>query len=52
VLADRNDVKDGKEVLMLCDRIYVMYHGEIRKDFPRSEADAEKIMIIATGGEI
>jgi len=43
---------EAQEVLMLCDRIYVMYHGEIRKEFSRSDADAEKIMIVATGGEI
>jgi ribose transport system ATP-binding protein len=43
---------EAQEVLMLCDRIYVMYHGAIRKEFSRPEADAEKIMIVATGGEI
>jgi ribose transport system ATP-binding protein len=43
---------EAQEVLMLCDRIYVMYHGEIRKEFSRAEADAEKIMIVATGGEL
>ncbi|HBE80862.1 MAG TPA: ABC transporter [Firmicutes bacterium] len=43
---------EAQEVLKLCDRIYVMYHGEIRKEFLRTEADAEKIMIVATGGNI
>lgn len=43
---------EAQEVLKLCDRIYVMYHGEIRKEFQRAEADAEKIMIVATGGNI
>jgi ribose transport system ATP-binding protein len=43
---------EAQEVLKLCDRIYVMYHGEIRKEFTRAEADAEKIMIVATGGKV
>jgi ribose transport system ATP-binding protein len=43
---------EAQEVLKLCDRIYVMYHGEIRKEFQRAEADAEKIMIVATGGNV
>jgi ribose transport system ATP-binding protein len=43
---------EAQEVLMLCDRIYVMYHGEIRREFSRAEADAEKIMIVATSGDL
>jgi ribose transport system ATP-binding protein len=43
---------EAQEVLMLCDRIYVMYHGEIRKEFPRAEANEENIMIVATGGKL
>ncbi|MBQ9708328.1 MAG: sugar ABC transporter ATP-binding protein, partial [Firmicutes bacterium] len=43
---------EAQEVLMLCDRIYVMFHGEIRKEFPRSEATEENIMIAATGGKV
>lgn len=43
---------EAQEVLMLCDRIYVMYHGEIRKEFPRAEASEENIMIVATGGKL
>lgn len=43
---------EAQEVLMLCDRIYVMYHGEIRREFERGEANEENIMIAATGGKI
>ena len=43
---------EAQEVLKLCDRIYVMYHGEIREEFQRAEADAEKIMVVATGGSV
>lgn len=43
---------EAQEVLMLCDRIYVMYHGEIRKEITRKQANEENIMIVATGGRI
>ena len=43
---------EAHEVLMLCDRIYVMFHGEMRKEFSREEANEEDIMIAATGGTI
>ena len=43
---------EAPEILTLCDRIYVMYHGEIRKELSREEANEENIMILATGGSI
>jgi ribose transport system ATP-binding protein len=43
---------EAQEILMLCDRIYVMYHGQIKKELDRSEASEENIMIVATGGTI
>ena len=43
---------EAQEVLMLCDRIYVMFHGEIRREFDRRDATEEKIMIAATGGKV
>jgi ribose transport system ATP-binding protein len=43
---------EAQEVLRLCDRIYVMYHGEVRTELNRDEADEEKIMIAATGGKV
>ena len=43
---------EAPEILTLCDRIYVMYHGQIRKELSREEANEENIMILATGGSI
>jgi ribose transport system ATP-binding protein len=37
------------EILKLCDRVFVMYHGEISGVFSRAEATEEKIMMHATG---
>jgi ribose transport system ATP-binding protein len=37
------------EILKLCDRVFVMYHGEITGAFSRAEATEEKIMMYATG---
>ena len=33
---------EAQEILMLCDRIYVMYHGKMRKELQRGEASEEK----------
>ncbi|MCL2220748.1 MAG: sugar ABC transporter ATP-binding protein [Oscillospiraceae bacterium] len=41
---------EAPEVLMLCDRIFVMFEGEIRAELDRSEATEQKIMFLATGG--
>ncbi|MPN60373.1 hypothetical protein SDC9_208101 [bioreactor metagenome] len=38
--------------MRLCDRIMVMYHGEIVRELSSEEATEEKIMILATGGSI
>jgi ribose transport system ATP-binding protein len=43
---------EAQEVMTLCDRIYVMYHGEIRHEFAHEDANEEKIMIVATGGSV
>ena len=43
---------EAQEVLMLCDRIYVMFHGQMRHEFSREQATEEKIMIAATGGKV
>ncbi|MCR4431544.1 MAG: sugar ABC transporter ATP-binding protein [Tepidanaerobacteraceae bacterium] len=42
---------DLSELIGMCDRILVMYNGEIRKEFSRSEATQEKILFYASGGE-
>lgn len=43
---------EAPEILTLCDRVYVMYHGEIRRELSRAQANEENIMILATGGSI
>lgn len=43
---------EAQEILMLCDRVYVMYHGKIRVEMDRSEAKQDNIMVVATGGSI
>jgi len=42
---------DLPELIGMCDRIMVMYNGEIKKEFSRSEATQEKILYYASGGE-
>jgi ribose transport system ATP-binding protein len=37
------------EILKICDRVYVMYHGEITKIMNRDEASEENIMFYSTG---
>lgn len=39
------------EILKLCDRVLVMYQGEITAELHRSEADEETIMLYATGAK-
>lgn len=40
-----------EEILGMSDRILVMYEGEVIADIPCKEANREKIMYYATGGE-
>ena len=40
------------ELQKTCDRVYVMFQGEVRHEFARSEMSEESIMLIATGGSI
>lgn len=42
---------DLSEVMGMCDRILVMFNGEIRKSFNKSEASQEKILYYASGGK-
>lgn len=42
---------DIPELIGMCDRILVMYNGEIKKEFSRSEATQQKIMYYASGGD-
>ena len=38
------------ELQRVCDRAYVMFHGQIKQEFARDELTEENIMLVATGG--
>jgi len=40
------------ELQRVCDRAYVMFHGEIKHEFARKDLTEENIMLVATGGSI
>ena len=40
---------EANEVMRLCDRILVMYHGEIVGELSNEDANEESIMVLATG---
>ena len=42
---------DMSEVMGMCDRIMVMYNGEVRRIFNKEEASQEKILYYASGGK-
>jgi ribose transport system ATP-binding protein len=42
---------DLPEIMGMCDRIIVMYNGEMRKIFNKEEASQEKILYFASGGK-
>jgi ribose transport system ATP-binding protein len=41
-----------QEAIKLCDRVLVMYHGELRGELSREELSEESIMILSTGGSL
>ena len=41
---------DFSEILGMCDRVLVMYNGEVSKVFNKGEATQEKILYYASGG--
>lgn len=41
---------EAQEIFKLCDRVLVMYHGEMRGELTRNEISEENIMILSTGG--
>lgn len=43
---------EAQEILRVCDRVYVMYHGKVRQELARADANEESIMVAATGGSI
>lgn len=42
---------DLSEIMGMCDRILVMFNGEIRKTFNKGDATQEKILYYASGGK-
>lgn len=43
---------DMEEILSLADRVYVMYQGAVWGELRRDEMDEERIMQLATGGQL
>ncbi|HEY5586995.1 MAG TPA: sugar ABC transporter ATP-binding protein [Ruminiclostridium sp.] len=43
---------EAQEVLKICDRVCVMYHGVIKAELSRNECCEESLMILSTGGSI
>jgi len=39
------------ELQRVCDRVYVMFNGEIKQEFSREEITEENVMLVATGGK-
>ena len=43
---------EAQEIIRLCDRAMVMYHGEIRGELSDGELNDQNIMLLATGGTL
>jgi ribose transport system ATP-binding protein len=43
---------EAQEIIRLCDRAFVMYHGEIRTEVSGENMNEHEMMRLATGGEI
>ena len=43
---------EAQEIIKLCDRVLVMYHGEVRGELSRDQLTEENIMILSTGGSL
>ena len=43
---------EAKEIIKICDRALVMYHGSVRGELDRDDLTEENIMILSTGGEL
>jgi len=43
---------EAQEIIRLCDRCLVMYHGELRGELSRDQLTEENIMILSTGGSL
>jgi ribose transport system ATP-binding protein len=43
---------EAQEIIKICDRSIIMYHGQIRGEIDRSECTEESLMILSTGGSL
>ena len=43
---------EAQEIIRLCDRALVMYHGEIRGELSDTQLNEHTIMLLATGGKL
>lgn len=43
---------EAQEIIRICDRTLVMYHGRVRGELPCEEMTEQNIMTLATGGKI
>ena len=43
---------EAQEIIRLCDRAMVMYHGAVRGELSGESLNEHTIMLLATGGEI
>jgi ribose transport system ATP-binding protein len=43
---------EAQEIIKLCDRALVLYHGDLRGELDRSKMTEENIMILSTGGTL
>ncbi|KRN25202.1 ribose ABC transporter ATPase [Lacticaseibacillus camelliae DSM 22697 = JCM 13995] len=40
------------EIQQLCDRVYIMFHGEVRAELPHAAINEQDVMLVATGGKL
>jgi len=43
---------EAQEIIRLCDRSLVLYHGQIRGELSGDKLNEQNIMVLATGGEL
>ena len=43
---------EAQEIIRLCDRALVMYHGQVRGELSEGQLDEHTIMLLATGGTL
>ncbi len=43
---------EAQEIIRLCDRALVMFHGEIRGELRGDDLNEHSIMVLATGGRL